>query len=175
MGKDGFYGMLAPSGRSHQFSWPRHSSSGEYYQVCVLCGIEYGYDWNSMRRLGRRGADVDVKTASAQQQAVRWMPRARRIRLFRPLRYRDMTAELWCDGDLKNIGKSGVLFAGSCPIPEGARIELEMEMPVEICGSPARQVRCIAHVVRTGAGKTANVFGAQIWDYEFVGANLSNA
>jgi hypothetical protein len=146
----------------------------------VLSGLRpvwhrIGYDWNTMRRLGRRGADVDVKTASAQQQTVRWMPRARRIRLFRPLRYRDITAELWCDGELKNISKSGVLFAGSCPIPEGARIELEMEMLVEICGSPARRVKCIAHVVRTGAGRTANVFAAQILDYLFVGADLRNA
>jgi hypothetical protein len=23
---------------------------GTYYQVCVHCGVEYGYDWERMRR-----------------------------------------------------------------------------------------------------------------------------
>lgn len=37
-------------GCSHRFSWPLKRSDGTYYQVCVRCGAEYGYDWERMRR-----------------------------------------------------------------------------------------------------------------------------
>jgi hypothetical protein len=37
-------------GCSHRFSWPMKRSDGTYYQVCVHCGAEYGYDWERMRR-----------------------------------------------------------------------------------------------------------------------------
>jgi hypothetical protein len=37
-------------GCAHQFSWPLKSSDGSYYQVCVHCGAEYGYDWQRMKR-----------------------------------------------------------------------------------------------------------------------------
>jgi hypothetical protein len=36
-------------GCSHRFSWPLKRSDGTYYQVCVHCGAEYGYDWERMR------------------------------------------------------------------------------------------------------------------------------
>jgi len=29
---------------SHEFSWPRRSADGNYYQVCLLCAAEYKYD-----------------------------------------------------------------------------------------------------------------------------------
>jgi hypothetical protein len=35
---------------SHRFSWPMKRSDGTYYQVCVHCGAEYGYDWDRMQR-----------------------------------------------------------------------------------------------------------------------------
>ncbi len=38
---------------SHEFSWPRRAANGEYYQVCLLCGAEYKYDWKMMRRIER--------------------------------------------------------------------------------------------------------------------------
>ena len=37
-------------GCSHRFSWPMKQSDGTYYQVCVHCGAEYGYDWERMKR-----------------------------------------------------------------------------------------------------------------------------
>jgi hypothetical protein len=37
-------------GCSHRFSWPMKLPDGTYYQVCVHCGAEYGYDWERMRR-----------------------------------------------------------------------------------------------------------------------------
>ena len=40
----------------HQFSWPHIGAHGRDYQVCVLCGTAYEYDWSSMRRTRRVGA-----------------------------------------------------------------------------------------------------------------------
>jgi hypothetical protein len=37
-------------GCPHRFSWPMKRPDGTYYQVCVHCGAEYGYDWERMRR-----------------------------------------------------------------------------------------------------------------------------
>jgi len=36
----------------HRFSWP-HSVHGQDYQVCVICGTAYEYDWTTMRRVRR--------------------------------------------------------------------------------------------------------------------------
>jgi len=38
---------------SHQFSWPRLDGNGRHYQVCLICGIAYEYDWKRMRRIDR--------------------------------------------------------------------------------------------------------------------------
>ncbi len=37
-------------GCPHEFSFPIKSSDGSCYQVCTLCGVEYGYDWKRMKR-----------------------------------------------------------------------------------------------------------------------------
>jgi len=37
-------------GCPHRFSWPMKRPDGTYYQVCVHCGAEYGYDWERMQR-----------------------------------------------------------------------------------------------------------------------------
>jgi hypothetical protein len=34
----------------HRFTWPRTGEHGQDYQVCVICGAAYEYDWTSMRR-----------------------------------------------------------------------------------------------------------------------------
>jgi hypothetical protein len=36
----------------HQFSWPHSSSNGQDYQVCLICGSAFAYDWGTMRRTG---------------------------------------------------------------------------------------------------------------------------
>jgi hypothetical protein len=40
----------------HQFSWPQTGVHGQDYQVCVICGATYKYDWATMRRTGRLAA-----------------------------------------------------------------------------------------------------------------------
>ena len=156
---------LAFTSCSHQFSWPRRASEGEYYQVCVLCGDQYDYDWNSMRRLGRKPLQPLRQNASTQR-AVAWNPRARRIPLSGPVRYREPGTDTWMEGGLKNISTSGVLFSCSCSLQSGTPLQLELEMPHEICGgSTQRLVVCDALVTRTDA----NICAAQILDYTFIG------
>lgn len=40
-------------GCSHRLTWPRLAGNGQHYQVCLLCGAAYEYDWNGMRSTGR--------------------------------------------------------------------------------------------------------------------------
>jgi hypothetical protein len=37
----------------HQFTWPHRSGHGNDYQVCLICGSTYEYDWSTMRRTRR--------------------------------------------------------------------------------------------------------------------------
>lgn len=36
----------------HQFSWPHSGGNGQHYQVCLICGTTFAYDWVTMRRTG---------------------------------------------------------------------------------------------------------------------------
>jgi hypothetical protein len=36
----------------HRFSWPHSATHGQDYQVCLICGTAFGYDWSTMRRTG---------------------------------------------------------------------------------------------------------------------------
>ncbi len=42
-------GRLCP----HRFSWPHSGTNGQDYQVCLICGTIYAYDWSTMRRTGQ--------------------------------------------------------------------------------------------------------------------------
>lgn len=37
----------------HRFSWPHSGVHGQDYQVCLICGTAYEYDWVTMRRVRR--------------------------------------------------------------------------------------------------------------------------
>jgi len=37
----------------HRFTWPRIDAHGCHYQICLLCGTAYEYDWRIMRRTDR--------------------------------------------------------------------------------------------------------------------------
>jgi hypothetical protein len=40
-------------GCSHRFAWPRVDDDGRHYQICLLCGTAYEYDWTTMCRTDR--------------------------------------------------------------------------------------------------------------------------
>jgi hypothetical protein len=43
----------------HRFSWPHSGLHGQDYQVCLICGTVFGYDWTNMKRTGRLGLSPD--------------------------------------------------------------------------------------------------------------------
>ncbi|HVN18224.1 MAG TPA: hypothetical protein VMU05_05605 [Dongiaceae bacterium] len=45
--------LLLRQGCTHRFSWPRIDENGRHYQICLLCGTAYEYDWRMMRRTNR--------------------------------------------------------------------------------------------------------------------------
>lgn len=168
MGRRGFSELLGSISCSHHFCWPRRSSTGDYYQVCLLCGDEYGYDWNTMRRLSRKPTGSAV--AKALRQVVRWVPRPRRLSVAGQVQYREMKAESWNRGELENISSSGLLFHCSDVIVIGTLLEIELDMPPEICGgSVPRRVRCVAQIVRTEQREAKSWCAAKLFDYAFVG------
>jgi len=163
---------------SHEFSWPRRAASGEYYQVCLVCATAYEYDWKTMRR----GNPVDepvaetttAKRRSGQRQPT-WMPRARRLRLNLPIRYRGKNLSTWYEGVIQNISQSGILFHGPQQLPANALVEMIFEMPEEISGQKNRSVLCQGRLIRIkdAVDNVEDAFGlvASILDYKFLHNN----
>ena len=53
---------------SHEFSWPRRASDGEFYQVCLVCAAEYKYDWATMRRTERVKPETGEESAAPKRR-----------------------------------------------------------------------------------------------------------
>lgn len=49
---------------SHRFSWPRTGANGQDYQVCLLCGRVFDYDWGEMKRTGEFSLDDRTQRTS---------------------------------------------------------------------------------------------------------------
>lgn len=47
-----FFARLLEKLCPHQFSWPHSGGNGQDYQVCLICGTAFAYDWSTMRRTG---------------------------------------------------------------------------------------------------------------------------
>lgn len=164
---------------SHEFSWPRRASDGDYYQVCLLCAAEYKYDWKTMRRterVERTGGESSTATRRTRSHSKKptWVPRARRIKLHTPLRYRVKNMGTWHIGVVENLSQSGVLFRGPHPIPNNALIEMVFEMPEEISGQRNSQVLCQARVTRAKETQDSDEgmgLAASILDYKFLHQN----
>ena len=159
---------------SHEFSWPRRSANGEYYQVCLLCAAAYQYDWKTMRRGARVEHPVPetaaVRRRSGQKQPS-WVPRARRLKLDLPIRYRVKNLSNWYEGMVRNLSQSGVLFHGRQQMPVNALVEMVFEMPEEISGQKNSNVLCQGRLIRSReAHDSEEGFGlaASILDYKFL-------
>ncbi|HTS37376.1 MAG TPA: PilZ domain-containing protein [Candidatus Solibacter sp.] len=159
---------------SHEFSWPRRGSDGDYYQVCLLCAAEYKYDWSTMRRTERveRAPETGIRRSHAREKRPSWVPRARRLKLDIPLRYRVNKTSTWHEGIIENISQSGVLFAGPQQLPVNALIEMVFEMPEEISGQKNSNVVCQGRVMRTKDAPEQEDekvdLAASIVDYKFI-------
>lgn len=158
---------------AHEFSWPRRSADGSYYQVCLVCAAEYKYDWKTMRRTERveaSAAEPATKRRSHTKKPT-WVPRARRLKLEGPVRYRVKNVGTWLEGTIENISQSGVLFQGPQQLPVNALVEMVFEMPEEISGQKNSNVLCQAKIIRSREVRdTAESFGlaASILDYRFI-------
>ncbi len=151
MAKRKLLDLIPFAGCAHEFSWPRRWPDGEYYQVCLLCGAEYRYDWKRMRRTERITGDSvlpEHRFVLADKKKPSWSPRARRLKVDYELKYRARGAAQWNNGTMQNISQSGVLFHGPDAVT-GDAIEMIFEMPKEIAGQEGRKVLCNGNVVRS--------------------------
>lgn len=161
---------------SHEFSWPRRAADGHYYQVCLLCASEYKYDWATMRRTERvaqEAVDSSTSRRRSREKKPSWVPRARRLRLDIPLRYRVKNLNTWSEGTIQNISQSGVLFQGPTELPVNALVEMVFEMPEEISGQKNSNVLCQGRIIRAKNARPAGDEGmtglaASILDYKFL-------
>ncbi len=164
---------------SHEFSWPRRAADGDYYQVCLLCAAEYRYDWKTMRRTERVERASAGETAPARRNRSHtrkptWVPRARRLRLDTPVRYRVKNLGSWYEGTIDNLSQSGVLFHGTQRFPNNTLVEMVFEMPEEISGQKNSSVLCQGRITRSReAPEKADTSGlaATILDYKFLHQN----
>jgi hypothetical protein len=160
---------------SHEFSWPRRGADGNYYQVCLLCAAEYKYDWTTMRRTERvehAKPDSGIRRNHVREKRPSWVPRARRLKLDIPLRYRVNKTSTWYEGIIENISQTGVLFQGPQQLPVNALIEMVFEMPEEISGQKNSNVVSQGRVMRaketTEVSEGSTVLAASIVDYKFI-------
>jgi len=160
---------------SHEFSWPRRAADGHYYQVCLVCAAEYQYDWSKMKRVKRVEHASPAETATQRRRShVRkpvWVPRARRLKLHTPLRYRVKNLGQWFEGTIENLSQSGALFHGLQQFPVNALVEMVFEMPEEISGQKNSSVLCDARIIRTNVvaeDEENPAFAAAILGYKFV-------
>lgn len=135
---------------SHQFAWPRRAADGTLYQVCLICGDCFRYDWNTMSR----GERIEVVHRVSSSSRMAWKPRSRRIHLEQPLLYRQSDTTEWFPGTLQDISESGVSFVGDQPLCAGIELQMILVMPQEITDS--RTARC-------SAGETSCVAHARHW------------
>jgi PilZ domain len=159
---------------SHEFSWPRRAADGEYYQVCLLCAAEFKYDWATMRRTERLKKLPEAGTAKRRAHSTKpsWVPRARRIKMDAPVRYRVKNLGTWNDGTIENLSQSGLLINGAQKFPENTLIEMVFEMPEAISGQKNSKVLCQGRITRMKNSREKeqqqHQFGTSILDYKFI-------
>jgi hypothetical protein len=161
----------------HQFSWPRRTDDGGYYQVCLRCGAEYSYDWGSMRRLKRlhdRSSQRQPEGESAEPERKpcgrsHWVPRERRLKLHVPVLFREKGKTEWLHGTTENISRSGLLLQSPSRMARDAAVEMIFEMPEEISGQRGSRVLCTGSIARwVATAEKSDMIAVSIGDYEFI-------
>ncbi len=161
---------------SHEFSWPRRAADGDYYQVCLVCAAEYKYDWKTMRRIKRVDSASEATSETPRGRNSKkpsWVPRARRLSLQTPVRYRPKGLGTWHEGIVENLSQSGVLLNGPQQLPENTLVEMVFEMPEEISGQKNSTVLCQGRIIRRKEASDSESVGlaASILDYKFLRQN----
>jgi hypothetical protein len=158
---------IFPNKCSHEFSWPRTTSDGGmHYQTCLICGVEYEYDWQRMKRV-RRIDTAETISRPANRPRRQWTSRARRVKFITPVEYRVSESDTWHSGITQNISQSGLLFLGEQRLAIDTRVELKFEMPREVLGRDGRRVLAVGCVVRHQIEPQDSAFIAvNIWNYE---------
>lgn len=140
----------------------------------MLCAVEYKYDWKTMRRterLERSASEISKARRRSHSQKPTWVPRARRLKLDSPVRYRVKNLVGWYAGTTENLSQSGVLFHGAKSLPQNTLVEMRFEMPEEISGQKNSMVLCQGRIVRLKSKATSEeevVLAAYILDYKFI-------
>jgi len=170
--------LLNLSTCAHEFSWPRRSADGEYYQVCLVCAATYRYDWDTMKRIERvenKPETAAVRRAHKREKRPTWTPRARRLKVDIPIRYRVNRTATWYEGLLENISQTGILFHGPQELPVNALVEMVFEMPEEISGQQNSNVVCQGRIMRYHGTQEEPetqedmvALAASIVDYKFI-------
>ncbi len=104
---------------SHEFSWPRRGTDGDYYQVCLLCAAEYKYDWTTMRRTQRvehAKPETVARRSHTREKRPSWTPRARRLKLDVALRYRVNNTSAWHRGHNRQPEPEWAAVSGSAAV-----------------------------------------------------------
>ena len=96
---------------------------------------------------------------------------ARRFNLKLPLRFRPLSnpATPEQQGESLNLSQSGVYFATDFPLKVGMPVELFLNMPRELTGLSATEVRCVGQVIHIQGGKPLDTkfgVGVHIERYE---------
>jgi hypothetical protein len=152
---------------SHQFSWPERRSEGGHYQVCIHCGDQYVFDWETMARAEKITASVPSRKLAPQPSAR--VPRSQRFTVRKPIFYRQVNHSQYRLAILLNISASGLLLECHPSIPEGTSLEMILEMPQEIAGQPSRRVFCRGKVKRSAFAKSGTpLVGVAISEYCFL-------
>lgn len=101
------------------------------------------------------------------------LPRAQRLILQTPVRYRAKGLGIWREGIVENLSQSGVFLHGPMHLPEYALVEMVFEMPEEVSGQRLCTVLCRGRVLRRDEVRGCGAVGlaASILDYTFIRQN----
>lgn len=103
-----------------------------------------------------------------------WVPRARRLKLQIPVRYRAKGQTMWREGMIENLSQSGLLFRGEEALPQNTLVEMIFEMPEEISGQKNSNVLCQGRITRSRPTPKADEgvgLAATVLDYKFLRQN----
>ncbi len=130
--------------------------------MCLVCGAQYAYDWDNMRRTGR------IQAVPAHEDAS---IRAPRMRIGVNVQYRQMGTQEWHRGVTADISQTGVKISGTTALKENSSLEIIFDMPEQIAGAGNRKAACSGRVVRVieqSTKESAPAFAATLSGYHYL-------